>query len=82
MFLKVPVSYLSNAYCHNAYLCLSFSSITPIWQLTCIVLEHGHRNLLQPKSIWNAEGTPKDFSLVEQILHMESLEVSLILCEV
>lgn len=46
-------------------------------QLICLVLPDGYSNLLQPKSIWNAEGTPKDFSLVEHILHLEPLDVSL-----
>lgn len=52
-------------------------NVIALSKLTCLVLEHGHKNLLQPKSIWNAEGTPEDFSLVEQILHLESLEVDL-----
>ncbi|KAJ6804421.1 acyl-coenzyme A thioesterase 8-like [Iris pallida] len=46
-------------------------------KLTCVVLQHGYRHLLEPKSIWNADGTPEDFSLVEQILHLEPLEVDL-----
>ncbi|XP_020248926.1 uncharacterized protein LOC109826318 isoform X2 [Asparagus officinalis] len=49
-------------------------NVIALSKLTCIVLEHGHRNMLQPQSIWNAEGIPKDFALVEQILHLESLE--------
>ncbi|ONK56976.1 uncharacterized protein A4U43_C10F15270 [Asparagus officinalis] len=52
-------------------------NVIALSKLTCIVLEHGHRNMLQPQSIWNAEGIPKDFALVEQILHLESLEVNL-----
>ncbi|KAJ6835111.1 uncharacterized protein M6B38_124070 [Iris pallida] len=52
-------------------------NVTALSKLTCIVLQHGNRHLLQPKSIWNADGTPADFSLVEQILHLEPLEADL-----
>lgn len=52
-------------------------SVIALTKLTCIVLENGHSNLLEPKSIWNAEGIPEDFSVVEQILHLESLDVDL-----
>ncbi|ONK55189.1 uncharacterized protein A4U43_UnF6620 [Asparagus officinalis] len=52
-------------------------NVIALSKLTCIVLEHGHRILLEPRSIWNAEGTPNDFSLAEQILQLEPLEVDL-----
>lgn len=45
------------------------------WQLTCLVLPHEHYNLLQPRSIWSADNSSAACSLVEQILHLEPLEV-------
>ncbi|KAL0912928.1 hypothetical protein M5K25_016349 [Dendrobium thyrsiflorum] len=52
-------------------------NVIALSKLTCLLLPHGNRNLLQPKSIWNADGTPEDFSLVEHILHLEPLEVDI-----
>ncbi|XP_008811116.1 acyl-CoA thioesterase 2 [Phoenix dactylifera] len=46
-------------------------------KLTCLVLPDGYSSLLQPKSIWNADETPENFSLVEHILHLEPLEVDI-----
>ena len=40
--------------------------------------QYGH--LLQTKTIWNAEETPESHSLMEQILHLEKLEVCLDRC--
>jgi hypothetical protein len=48
-----------------------------ILQLTCFILPDQYGHLLKPKTIWNAEGTPETHSLLEQILHLEPLEVSL-----
>ncbi|PKA48250.1 palmitoyl-CoA hydrolase [Apostasia shenzhenica] len=52
-------------------------NVLALCKVTCLVLPHEHSNLLQPKSIWNADGTPKDFSLVEHILHLEPIEVDI-----
>ncbi|XP_020591886.1 uncharacterized protein LOC110032560 isoform X2 [Phalaenopsis equestris] len=52
-------------------------NVIALSELTCLLLPRGNSNLLQPKSIWNADGTPEDFSLVEHILHLEPLEVDL-----
>ncbi|PKU76316.1 palmitoyl-CoA hydrolase [Dendrobium catenatum] len=52
-------------------------NVIALSKLTCLLLPHGNRNLLQPKSIWNADGTPEDFSLVEHILLLEPLEVDI-----
>ncbi|XP_039124739.1 acyl-CoA thioesterase 2 isoform X2 [Dioscorea cayenensis subsp. rotundata] len=52
-------------------------NVIALSKLTCLVLPHGNGNLLQPKSIWNAEGTPKDFSLVEHILHLEPIDADI-----
>ncbi|KAF3793567.1 Acyl-coenzyme A thioesterase 8 [Nymphaea thermarum] len=50
-----------------------------IWdgELTCLILYHENTPLLQPKSLWNAEETPETCSLMEQILHLEPLEVNI-----
>lgn len=47
----------------------------PSWQLTCLVLPHEHCNLLETKSIWSADKTVGTCSLVENILHLEPVEV-------
>ncbi|KAI9109951.1 hypothetical protein K1719_018992 [Acacia pycnantha] len=46
-------------------------------KLTCLVLPHEHSALLQPKSIWSAEKSLDICSPVEQILHLEPIEVDL-----
>ncbi|WOL10110.1 hypothetical protein Cni_G18864 [Canna indica] len=53
------------------------ANVVALSKLTCLVLPDGHNNLLQPKSIWNAEGIPEDFCLVEHILQMEPLDVDI-----
>ncbi|KAJ0928383.1 putative palmitoyl-CoA hydrolase [Helianthus annuus] len=40
--------------------------------LTCLLLPHEHCSLLQSKSIWNTEQTR---TLVERILHLDSIDV-------
>ncbi|RXI08066.1 hypothetical protein DVH24_014632 [Malus domestica] len=45
------------------------------WQLICLVLAHENCTLLQPKSIWNADKAQKTCSLVENILHLDPIEV-------
>ncbi|WVZ86690.1 hypothetical protein U9M48_033439 [Paspalum notatum var. saurae] len=45
-------------------------------KLTCFILPNKYGHLLQPKTIWNAEETP-EHSLLEQILHLEPLEVGI-----
>ncbi|XP_015692234.1 acyl-coenzyme A thioesterase 8 isoform X2 [Oryza brachyantha] len=46
-------------------------------KLTCFVLPNQYGHLLQPKTIWSAEETPENHSLLEQILHLEPLEVDI-----
>ncbi|KAJ8467686.1 hypothetical protein OPV22_030238 [Ensete ventricosum] len=53
------------------------ANVVALSKLICLVLPAGYNNLLQPKSIWNAEGIPEDFSLVEHILHLEPLDVDI-----
>ncbi|URE29025.1 Acyl-CoA thioesterase [Musa troglodytarum] len=50
------------------------ANVVALSKLICLVLPDGYNNLLQPKSIWNAEGIPEDFSLVEHILHLEPID--------
>ncbi|XP_073001522.1 acyl-CoA hydrolase 2 [Typha latifolia] len=52
-------------------------NVVALSKLTCLVLPDEYRQLLQPKSIWNAEGTPDNFSFVERILQLEPLEVDI-----
>ncbi|KAL6290280.1 hypothetical protein ACE6H2_007790 [Prunus campanulata] len=46
-------------------------------KLTCLVLPHEHCTLLRPKSIWNADKAHDTCSLVENILHLEPIEVNI-----
>nr|CAD1844828.1 unnamed protein product [Ananas comosus var. bracteatus] len=52
-------------------------NVVALSKLTCLVLPDRYRHLLQPKSIWNADETPENFSLVEHILRLEPLEVDI-----
>ncbi|XP_014633303.1 acyl-CoA thioesterase 2 isoform X3 [Glycine max] len=63
--LRCPFSFLSHC----------FQMSKP--QLTCLVLPHVHSTLLQPKSIWRAENSLQTCSPVENILHLEPLEVDI-----
>ncbi|KAF0891273.1 hypothetical protein E2562_009450 [Oryza meyeriana var. granulata] len=49
-------------------------NVTAVSKLTCFVLPNQYGYLLQPKTIWNAEETPENHSLLEQILHLQPLE--------
>ncbi|CAL5030603.1 unnamed protein product [Urochloa decumbens] len=51
-------------------------NVVALSKLTCFVLPNQYGHLLQPKTIWNAEDTP-EHSLLEQILHLEPLEVDI-----
>ncbi|KAJ7951138.1 Acyl-CoA thioesterase family protein [Quillaja saponaria] len=46
-------------------------------KLTCLVLPSEHCSLLHPKSIWSADKTPESCSHVEQILHLDPIEVNI-----
>jgi len=52
-------------------------NVTAVTKLTCFVLPSQYGHLLQTKTIWNAEETPENHSLLEQILHLEKLEVDI-----
>ncbi|KAK8951510.1 hypothetical protein KSP39_PZI004877 [Platanthera zijinensis] len=49
-------------------------NVIALSKLTCLILPHESKKLLQTKSIWHPDGTPNDFSLVEHILQLEPLE--------
>ncbi|XP_025823477.1 acyl-coenzyme A thioesterase 8 isoform X1 [Panicum hallii] len=51
-------------------------NVVALSKLTCFILPNQYGYLLQPKTIWNAEETP-EHSLLEQILHLEPLEVDI-----
>uniref|UniRef100_A0ACD5UDN5 Uncharacterized protein n=1 Tax=Avena sativa TaxID=4498 RepID=A0ACD5UDN5_AVESA len=52
-------------------------NVTAVTKLTCFVLPSQYGHLLQTKTIWNAEETAENHSLLEQILHLEKLEVDI-----
>lgn len=45
-------------------------------KLTCLVLPNEHCALLAPKSIWNADKAQEMCALVENILHLEPIELN------
>lgn len=53
------------------------AAVIALTKLTCLVLRHEHCNLLQPKSIWNADKAVDKCPLVEHILHLVPLEVNI-----
>ncbi|KAG5514263.1 hypothetical protein RHGRI_035613 [Rhododendron griersonianum] len=53
------------------------ADVIALSKLTCLVLPHMYRDLLQPLSIWSADKTLETCSLVEHILHLEPLEVNI-----
>ncbi|KAL5572840.1 hypothetical protein UlMin_022437 [Ulmus minor] len=53
------------------------ADVIAVSKLTCLVLPHEHCTLLQPKSIWSADGSPGTCSLIESILHLEPIEVNI-----
>ncbi|EMS64385.1 Acyl-coenzyme A thioesterase 8 [Triticum urartu] len=52
-------------------------NVIAVTKLSCFVLPSQYGHLLQTKTIWNAEETPESHSLMEQILHLEKLEVDI-----
>jgi len=59
-----------------SHLLLTALLLAVLLQLTCFILPNQYGHLLQPKTIWNPEETP-EHSLLEQILHLEPLEASI-----
>ncbi|KAH0970617.1 hypothetical protein GBA52_022773 [Prunus armeniaca] len=53
------------------------ADVIALSKLTCLVLPHEHCTLLRPKSIWNADKAHDTCSLVENILHLEPIEVNI-----
>ncbi|CAI9101828.1 OLC1v1039244C2 [Oldenlandia corymbosa var. corymbosa] len=53
------------------------AEVVALSKLTCLVLPHEYGNLLQTKSIWNADKGVDNTSFVEQILHLKPLEVNI-----
>ncbi|KAL8166961.1 hypothetical protein V2J09_008460 [Rumex salicifolius] len=53
------------------------ADVTSASKLTCLVLPHEYLYLLRPKSMWNADESQDTCSLLESILHLNSIEVNL-----
>ncbi|KAL8028211.1 hypothetical protein ABFX02_14G144000 [Erythranthe guttata] len=58
------------------------SSIQPadviaLSKLTCLILPNEHADLLKTKSIWSADETQEKCPLVEQILHLDPIDVNI-----
>ncbi|VFQ98627.1 unnamed protein product [Cuscuta campestris] len=66
--------------CQRPRIISSACCVIALTKLTCLVLRHEHCNLLQPKSIWNADKAVDKCPLVEHILHLVPLEVNIFQC--
>lgn len=64
-------------FCHGIATSPQHADVIALSKLTCLVLPHMYRDLLQPLSIWSADKTLETCSLVEHILHLEPLEVNI-----
>ncbi|KAJ9171370.1 hypothetical protein P3X46_014753 [Hevea brasiliensis] len=53
------------------------ADVIALTKLTCLLLPHEHCTLLLPKSMWSADKTPDSCSLVENILHLEPIELNI-----
>ncbi|XP_020527754.1 uncharacterized protein LOC18423021 isoform X2 [Amborella trichopoda] len=62
---------------HGSGVAVHQADVIALTKVTCLVLHHVNRALLQPKSIWNAEDSSDSCSMVEHILHLEPLEVDM-----
>ncbi|XP_042408593.1 acyl-coenzyme A thioesterase 8-like isoform X6 [Zingiber officinale] len=62
---------------HENYGCINRANVIALSKLTCLLLSDHYSNLLQPKSIWNADEASEGFSLVERTLCLEPLEVDI-----
>jgi acyl-coenzyme A thioesterase 1/2/4 len=54
-----------------------YADVIALTKLTCLVLPHEHRNLMQPLSIWSSDEALEKCPLVQRILHLEPLEVNI-----
>lgn len=52
------------------------ADVVALTKLTCLVLPHEHCALLESKSIWNADKTHDTIAAVENILHLEPIELN------
>jgi acyl-coenzyme A thioesterase 1/2/4 len=62
---------------HGMVKSAQYADVIALSKLTCLVLPHKYRDLLQSQSIWSADKTLETCSLVEHILHLEPLEVNI-----
>ncbi|KAL0373664.1 UNVERIFIED_CONTAM: hypothetical protein Sradi_3282100 [Sesamum radiatum] len=53
------------------------ADVIALSKVTCLVLPNEHTNLLKPKSIWSADETQEKLPLVEQILHLDPVDLSM-----
>ncbi|XP_057819313.1 acyl-CoA hydrolase 2 isoform X2 [Cryptomeria japonica] len=53
------------------------ADVIALSKVICLVLSHEYTDLLSAESIWNAEQKKETCSMVEHILHLESLEVDM-----
>ncbi|KAL3829660.1 hypothetical protein ACJIZ3_018462 [Penstemon smallii] len=54
------------------------ADVIALTKLTCLILPNEHTNLLQSKSIWSADKSYDKCSLVEQILHLDPVDVVIV----
>ncbi|KAM7511993.1 hypothetical protein LguiB_010868 [Lonicera macranthoides] len=61
---------------HGTEASAQYADVVALSKLTCLVLPQEYCNLMQPKSIWSADGLDT-CSLMEKILHLEPIEVNI-----
>lgn len=62
---------------HGTTTSTQHAEVIALSKLTCLVLLREHGNLLQTKSIWNADNSIEKRPLVENILHLDPIEVNI-----
>ncbi|XP_075488835.1 acyl-CoA hydrolase 2-like isoform X1 [Primulina tabacum] len=53
------------------------ADVVALTELTCLILPTEHVNLLKPKSIWSSDEALEKDSLMEQILHLDPVDVNI-----
>ncbi|GAV81045.1 cNMP_binding domain-containing protein/Acyl_CoA_thio domain-containing protein/4HBT_3 domain-containing protein [Cephalotus follicularis] len=62
---------------HDMSASVQQADVIALTKLSCLVLPHQHCTLLRPNSIWSADKTLETCSLVENILHLDPIEVNI-----
>ncbi|CAA0813622.1 Acyl-CoA thioesterase family protein [Striga hermonthica] len=72
-FLLKPYDYFGHGIAYST----QPADVVALSKLTCLILPKEHEDLLKPKSIWSADETQEKRPLVEQILHLDPVDVNI-----